>query len=252
MLCYHVSGGDPEQDMILFCKTSIEAKRRWSNEHGDGDAHIAGISAKRCNGYDQYAPGPVPALVLLGDGWWFWCHGCGCRISDDGIGGPVDEDDDGSPLMAPVEEPHQRIWCHAGCRDRDLAERGRIKRMERRALKVMKAGILKRFPGVSFPTREYSAHVYISRAQGRLLVHQTAIQFEVPGMKHGGCCLRACDEKWRYRWEEVQGPILTSEWYRKKLQPHLSARVREVTLSCANGDKSVWEAWINQVPNSAA
>lgn len=250
MFCYHVSDGDPGQHMILFCKTSIEAKRHWANEHGDGE-HIAGISAKRCKGYDQYAPGPVPALVLVDDGWWFECHGCGCTINDDGIGQPIDDEDDNSPLMAPVEEKHQSIWCHAGCRDRDLAERARIKRMQGRALKTMKAAILKRYPGVTFPDREYSAHVFVGRAQGRLLVHQIAIQFEVPGMKYGGCCFRACDEKWRYGRDEIQGPIQTSEWKRKKLQPHLSSRKRDVTLGCANGDKSLWDEWTSDSANEA-
>lgn len=76
-LCFHVSSGnDPEMDMVVFARSSIEAKRDWANEHGDGDRYIAGISAKRCKGWDKYAPGPVPAMAMIDDGWRFECHGC--------------------------------------------------------------------------------------------------------------------------------------------------------------------------------
>lgn len=113
-LCFHVSGGDdPEMDMVVFARSSIEAKRDWANEHGDGDRYIAGISAKRCKGWDKYAPGPVPALEMIEDGWHFECHGCYRRIDGDLIDGGVDEDDEGRPAppMQPYEPSPQRIWC---------------------------------------------------------------------------------------------------------------------------------------------
>jgi len=126
-LCFHVSGGnDPEMDMIVFARSSIEAKRDWANEHGDGDRYIAGISAKRCKGWDKYAPGPVPALEMIDDGWRFECHGCYRRIDMEAIEyGIDDEGGQITPPMQPYEPSPQRIWCSRACYDDDMAERTR-------------------------------------------------------------------------------------------------------------------------------
>jgi len=82
--CFVVSAGDPEDTEIMFARSSIEAKRRWSNTHWNGD-EIAGISAKRAQRWDKYAATGVPALEMIEDGWWFECQGCSTRICDEYI-----------------------------------------------------------------------------------------------------------------------------------------------------------------------
>jgi len=247
-LCFHVSGGnDPEMDMVVFARSSIEAKRDWANEHGNGDRYIAGISAKRCKGWDKHAPGPVPALEMIEDGWHFECHGCSRTIDRDRIEWGLDEDDEGNPAppMQPYEPSPQCIWCSRSCHDDDMAKRKRIATLKRRAIAVVCRKIMRAFPGVTLPEREYSQHAYVNRRDGRLLIHDVRVRFEVPGMKHGGCQYRIDDVKWRDARVEEHGPDVPG-WLplkRRWLQLPISERKRETEVTVANGDLDVWNAW---------
>lgn len=266
--CFKVEGEgcDAECIQIIFAKSSIEAKRRWSNEHWDGET-ISGISAQRQPHWDQHAPGPVPALEMIDAGWYFECHGCGTQISNDYIGtterSGFDEDefaldreygpDLTIPKMQPVELKHQRVFCTQACCDRHELERSRIKRMTRRALKVMQAAILRRFPtGVTFHDKDsghWSPHVYVTRTQGYLLIHQVVVTFTGPGMKYGAS-LRSCDEKWRH------ARVKTDRWSRsygdyRSIPLPLSERTRDTGYSVAGGDREVFEAWAAKVKEPA-
>lgn len=248
-LCFHVSGNnDPEEDMIIFAKSSIEAKRRWANEHGDGDGYIAGISAKRYKGWDQFSPGPVPALEMIADGWWFECEGCCRRINQDAIDWGLDEDDAGgpAPAMLPYEPKPHRIWCSRECHDSDMAERRRIKRAKARAIRVVQAQVLRRYPGVVLKTGDHAHYADVQcdeTAKGRLLVHDVRIGFVLPGMKHGGLCFAISDEKWRRASVELVGPALPFDFHRRRARAPFEDRERIRTLTCANGDLQAWEDW---------
>lgn len=268
--CFHVSDDDPETDMIVFDKHSIGAKRQWANEHGNGPSEISGISARRRPEWDQYAPGPVPALVMIDAGWRFECQGCLRWITSDDIGQPIGHDDDDHDMadeygpgvsrgiMEPYEPRPGRIWCTRTCHDEDMAERRRIKRMEVAARRIIGAAVLRRWPGVALVEREGSldAHVYATRHScGYLLIHSVRVRFQVPGMKHGGCSLHVEDEQWQRGRVEEQGPPLNgseyhwrSNFYNPGRPRHplpLSARKRDVELFCANGDRDVWNAWLD-------
>lgn len=247
LLCFHVDGNDdPEDQMVVFARTSIEAKRWWANEHGDGERFITGISAKRCKGWDKFAPGPVPALEMIESGWWFECHGCGRQINQERIDYGLDESDEGEACdpMQPYEPSPQHIWCSRACHDKDMAERQRIATMKRRALAVVGRAVQRAYPGVTLPEREYSRYVYVNRSNGVLLIHDVRIQFEVPGMKHGGGCWSVTDEPWRNGKVEAQGPVQPWYWQRKIMQPlSLSARTRQVTATIVKGDIEAWERW---------
>lgn len=256
--CFLVDGNDdPEDTMIVFAKSSIEAKRDWSNEHGDGPKFITGISTKRMPQWDAFAPGPVPRLELLYAGWWMECHGCGTKIDQDAIGWTIGLDaidDDlseyGPDLTKPIMEPYEphagAIWCHLGCHERDMRDRRRIKTLERRACNVIKAAVLRRYPGVTIVDRPgmMDCHVYAQKTDGRYLVHSVNVRFEIPGMKHGGCSFGINDDKWRQARIEVQGPQM-DYWLnrRRTLRPPMSERKRTVTLYVTNGDKDLWDAW---------
>lgn len=242
--------------MIVFARTSIEAKRRWANEHGDGERFITGISSKRCRGWDKFAPGPVPALEMIESGWWFECHGCGRQINQERIDYGLDEDDDGGPCapMEPYEPSRQRIWCSRSCHDRDMAERKRIATMKRRAIAVVCRAVQKALPGVTLPEREHSRHASVQRRDGRLLVHDVRVQFEVPGMKNGGGLWSVTDDRWAKGRVEVQGP--QRPWacaHRGNFLPlPLSERAREVKATVAKGDIEVWERWRAERRTTAA
>lgn len=241
LLCFQVDaeGCDAEDVRIIFARSSIEAKRRWSNEHWNGD-EIAGITAKRKPEWDQHAPGPVPALELIDAGWWFECHGCGCHINNDDIGtrdrsyrtrADYDLDreygpDISIPLMEPVELPSQRVWCCAQCRDHDLAKRAMIKRWENRIVGWMGRRVLKRFPeAVLIPFRDSTmrTHCYVGLDAGLWTAKQAIVCFTWPGMKIGPASLRIDSE---YR--------SSSQWRKKP---------RRAQWSCCNGDREAFEAY---------
>lgn len=240
LLCFQVEadGCDAEDIEIIFARSSIEAKRRWSNEHWNGD-EIAGISASRKPGWDKYAPGPVPALEMIDAGWWTECHGCGTKISTDYIGERMDghydrEDWDLDleygpdltlPIMQPVELSGQRIWCRAECRDHDLAQRAMIKRWEERVVAWMGRRILSRFPDATILPRagNYHTHCYVSRDKGLWTCKQVIVGFTWPGQKIGPASLR------------IDSPDRSSREWRK--QP------RRAEWSCCNGDRDAFETY---------
>jgi hypothetical protein len=244
--CYRVEGEGCESDEIeiLFARSSIEAKRRWANEHDWPADVLAGISATRQKHWDRYAPGPVPALEMIEAGWYFECHGCGVQIKDDDIGHPVGWDDDdwdmareyGPDISRGIMRPHetrpQAIWCNRQCHDDDMLERRRKAIMAGRVRAVLRRRILARFPDAEI-TRD---HVYVTRTQGYLLVHQARMSFLLPGMKHGAE-LYSDDEDWRYA-RNVPG-----HWGSRRQEP-IAKRTRKVEWMVANGDREVMEARI--------
>ncbi len=258
--CFYVEGNnDPEDSMIVFSKTSIEAKRDWANEHGDGDRHIAGISAKRRKEWDQFAPGPVPSMELLEAGWWMECHGCGVRVSDEDVGtsAPYTNGYDyedfaldreyGPDLTLPIMQPYEPslgcIFCRKECFERHEVERRRIKTMERRVAKIMAAAIVRKFSDAALIGKDnsyWSPHIYVSRSNcGRLLVHQAVMSFLRPGMTYGAT-LRVDDEKWRYGRQQV--PCARDYRGYRDVPIPISERERRVEWTVANGDKAVWDA----------
>lgn len=243
-LCFRVEGYgcDAEDIRIIFARSSVEAKRRWSREHWNGD-EIAGISTKRQPEWDQYAvQGYVPALDLIYAGWWFECHGCGTQIAAEYIGGRDRSHFDAAdyaldreygpdltvPVMEPVELPAQRVWCCAQCRDDDLAERAKIKRWQERVLAWLDRRVMKRFPDakLSSDPSNLGRHCYIARDKGLYTVKQAFVSFEWPGRKFGPASLRL-DSPYRG----------SSEWGKAP---------RRASVACCNGDREVFEAYANR------
>jgi len=62
---------------IIFAETAAKARKRYAS---NADAEYIDTRATRKAQFDHHAPGPVPVLEMLEDGWWFECHGCSTRI----------------------------------------------------------------------------------------------------------------------------------------------------------------------------
>ncbi len=268
--CFQVEGNDePEDTMIVFARSSIEAKRHWANEHGDGDKFITGISACRRPQWDSFAPGPVPRLELIDAGWWMECENCCVRISSDYIGTSEPYTDSysqadwalereyGPDLTLPVMEPYEpkagRIWCNKACHDRDMTERARIKRMGARAIAIVAAEVERRWPDVTIKSDANGTyanpanHVSVNRDRksGYLLVNDVRIGFKCPGMQYGAT-FAVRDKAWRQSyivngrpWEPRDGYTCQTTANRAPL----AMRKRSVELWIANGDKDTWDAW---------
>lgn len=107
LLAYKVEEGEEGCAVIVFAADEDGARQRGAAKLGvDDDEVEAPIRAPE---YDHYAPGPVPAMDLLHDGWWFECAHCFTRV-DDGC-----ENDEGEPFD-PVEGPTPySIFCSPRC-----------------------------------------------------------------------------------------------------------------------------------------
>lgn len=115
--CYLVDCGQENGAQLYFAATPGQAKRQCANEEGCDFIEIG--SCKRRPRYDVYAPGPVPPIVLIGDGWWYECAGCGHRVEED----MDDTTANGEALRATVHERYpEYVWCSESCRDTDVAE----------------------------------------------------------------------------------------------------------------------------------
>jgi len=77
---YSVTEEDEQTGGIVFARSSAESRRIGSSKFGDGDFNWG--QARRAQWADRYAPGPVPTLVMLANGWWFTCASCERRIVD--------------------------------------------------------------------------------------------------------------------------------------------------------------------------
>ncbi len=253
LLCFLVEGNnDPEDNEIYFAKSSIEAKRWWADEHGDGPKYIAGISAKRQPQWDHHAPGPVPRLDLVDDGWWVECTGCYVRISEEDIGERIGYDDDdwdmvreygpdiSRPIMRPVEHRIGAAYCCQQCYDEDMSERRRIKRMKAAAIRVATARLTAQHPGVTALNRpgQNDRHVYVTRdwRTGRLLIHDVRVDCTFPGMTHNAS-IHMSDEKWRHARTPDYAP------QRKSNSLPMSEREREWSFWVARGDFDAWRAF---------
>lgn len=82
LYAYNCSTNDPEESRILFAASHDEARRRYASEMGYSD----GTTIRRAPQHDVHAPGPVPPLGLIDDGWYMECTFCRreIRLSDAG------------------------------------------------------------------------------------------------------------------------------------------------------------------------
>ncbi len=65
---------------IIFAKHAIQARRWGANEFNGGE--LGGMTCRRAPWADQYAPGPIPAEVMMEHGWSFLCVRCERRVLD--------------------------------------------------------------------------------------------------------------------------------------------------------------------------
>ncbi|MGV7193765.1 hypothetical protein [Xanthomonas axonopodis] len=92
-----------DQSVIIFDTSSVAARRRGAIEMDCDFSEVE--SCRRAPGLDAYAPGPVPPLAMISNGWWFECANCGCRIDDETV-----EDEGLQPI-----EAGEFVFCSRAC-----------------------------------------------------------------------------------------------------------------------------------------
>jgi hypothetical protein len=202
---------------ILFAKHAIVAHRNGAHEYGDGE--LSYVTCRRAPWADAYAETALPARVMVEHGWWFECHGCGIKISEDEF------DDLGMKTAGIIGTQHGRIFCCAKCKWRDMRIEKKRKAQEREAFEVHKAIVLQRFPGVNVLDFELGwpkgSHVYVTHHLGGWDWTEITIEFEFPGMKIAPASMKTRREYGERTWFTPP----------------------QIQFYCCNGDREAFEAF---------
>lgn len=137
--------------------------------------------------FDAYAPGPVPPLVLIDNGWWFECLECNRRVSLDMEEELEDEGLDPASFQ-PVEQGSS-VFCSSACQHK--YETDKIKKAEAKA--ELERIFLEKFPGATVVSVHLGGHNLNDPYSG--FNSAVYVLFTFPGSKRGNC-------KWVYG-EEV-------------------------------------------------
>ena len=103
---YTVHDGD-DGATVIFATNSATARRQGANELDRDWTEVD--SCRRAPQFDAYAPGPVPAAVLIDHGWRYECNRSGCSSW-------VYSDEEGRCFSA-AGDP----YCCEACMARDFA-----------------------------------------------------------------------------------------------------------------------------------
>ncbi|MWA16544.1 hypothetical protein GPJ57_01380 [Burkholderia pseudomallei] len=143
---YQVSEGGEGSGCVVFATNSATARREGAAELGTDWECID--SCRRAPHFDRYAPGPVPMEAMIESGWWFECHGCSARVSND-----YEYDDDGNEIeLGTYVVRKQQVFCCQECLARDDAR----KRMNVAAQNALIELVEAKFPGCTIQR----VHVY--------------------------------------------------------------------------------------------
>jgi hypothetical protein len=212
-----VRDNDEGGTVVVFAKTSVEARRLGANEL---DIDFESVeSCRRAPEFDAYADrGRVPNDVLLDMGWWFTCSGCERRIDSDLKGYHTYGDMERCITLKPVFVG-DAVYCCPSCVSRTEKDKRIRKEMAANAIAVFQRRVLKRFPDVAFVSQQYA---YATHRNGRYAVEQIIVSFSFPGMKLGPA-------QFRYDYH--------TPYTEKRIGPSAPE------LTCCNGDKEAFETW---------
>lgn len=200
---YQVTDGD-EGWAIIFATNNATARREGANQINCEWQDID--SCRRMPEVDQYAPGPVPASVLIENGWWFECRHCSRKVDADLFNNVVEEGmraDD----FAIIDTPDGGVFCCQACVDADAKYHADRKA----ALADLKAQAIAKFPGCEV----HHVHIYADKiiARDERGYSQSEVQFSFPNGK----------QHVRWHWGEETVSVAQSDeeaWheYRSKTQ----------------------------------
>lgn len=133
-------------------------------------------SCRRAPQFDEFAPGPVPPLLLLQSGWWFGCSHCVKKVS-------LNLDDDERPQTHPRIDG-DKVFCDESCCAQHAAET----RAQATATVALCELVYTWFPDAKIR----KVHVHGTKLEG--LEYRNGYQvggvkasadFDLPGLAHG-------------------------------------------------------------------
>ena len=171
--------------VIVFATNGATARRKGSAELDTAFEEVK--SCRRAPQFDQYAPGPVPALVLIDNGWWFECQECGRRVTSE-LSEEVEDQGLNPADFQPIDHDGY-VFCSSACQDKHKTDK--LKKAQARA--ELERIFLDKFPGATVASVHVpGTELELSEPSSR---YRCSVDFTFPGSKHGHC-------KWVYG-EEV-------------------------------------------------
>ena len=128
LLAYEIRENHEGQCVIVFEASNAAARRIGGCELNLEFDEVD--SCRRAQQFDQYAPGPVPPKALIDAGWWFECHHCGRRVSDEMAD---DDDDSGDACPGELEATYrgEAVYCSQHCAAMDFrSKRDRVEAVD--------------------------------------------------------------------------------------------------------------------------
>lgn len=104
---FAVTEHDENTGAIIFAKHAIVARRLGANEYAGGE--LSYVSCRRAPWADAYAGRPIPARVMIANGWHFECSECDQRIDEDYLY------DNRLPLDGVIGTQHSHVFCSKRC-----------------------------------------------------------------------------------------------------------------------------------------
>lgn len=141
MLAYNVQEEDEGTGGIVFATSSIAARREGANRYHGGD--FSGLMCRRAKWADSYAPGPVPQIAMVENGWAIKCAGCGRGIGEG-------YDNERRSLFVDKVEVDGGLYCEPACRARHVFRKAAYEMAEITELKRLRERLWAEAPGVTF------------------------------------------------------------------------------------------------------
>lgn len=135
---------------LVFAGSVREAESKGASEF-DTDADDDDLSVCRAQWADEYSPGPVPAEVLIDQGWYMQCHHCDASF------GEYVTDAEGDEAPATPLGNDVRCWCSPACLSASIQDRINTVLAEERWLAYVRAWVLLKLPTAEIVA---SAHRY--------------------------------------------------------------------------------------------
>lgn len=167
------TGDDANEDaaMIIFAVTVQGASETAAEQVGVDDL---ALTIERTPWADKYAPGPIPKVDMIDQGWLFECAQCGVELS----AASVDEKD-----YEPVERNND-IWCDIACRDQYDVDQDMFRRIRAFTIDYLELDLLRVCPGAAVIKKgDHAPSVHVIKENGGYKVESARIWFDFPGRK---------------------------------------------------------------------
>lgn len=171
LLAYAVQEEDEGTGGIVFARSGIAARRDGAAEFNGGE--FGGLTCRRAPWADEFAPGPVPLIVMARNGWWHECPGCGARVGQ----GYDNEKRDRFDMV----EVANGLYCRPTCRVRHLDREARNTIADAMEIHGLRHALWLHAPGVTLTEHSYVRHT-VDFAKGEADGYAAAwVGFTFPG-----------------------------------------------------------------------